>query len=83
MKYLNRNLIAIDQLFNTIIGGQPDETISAKIYRMKIETNKQHWKILEKIVNGMFFDSKHCEDSFNSEVERKQISHFYNRKNNE
>lgn len=80
MSYIKRVLISVDQLANTIIGGQPDETISAKIYRMKIETNKTHWKIMEKIVNVMFFDPKHCEDSFNSESERKQISQFYNRK---
>lgn len=30
-KYIWNNLIAIDQLFNTIFGGDPDETISSRL----------------------------------------------------
>jgi len=36
-KWLLNILISIDQLGNTIIGGDPDETISSRIGKMKVK----------------------------------------------
>jgi len=77
MKYVKNILIGIDQLVNTILGGMPDETISAKAYRMRVEKNSFFWKNAEKVINFLFFDEKHCEDAANSELSRKQISSWY------
>jgi hypothetical protein len=77
MKYIWNILIAIDQLVNTVFGGQPDETISAKAYRMRVEKNSFFWKNAEKVINLIFFDEKHCEKSANSELSRKQIASWY------
>lgn len=81
MKYIRNILIALDQATNTIIGGEPDETISAKIYRMaNIDSEPKYsknWKILEHTINLIFFDKNHCKDSFTSEENRSQISSTY------
>lgn len=77
MKYLKNILIAVDQLANTLIGGQPDETISAKAYRMRVEHNSIPWKNMEKLINFLFFDEKHCEKSAFSEKSRRQIASWY------
>jgi len=39
-KYIWNNLIAIDQLFNALTGGDPDETISSRTGKMK---DKRLW----------------------------------------
>ncbi len=63
-------LIAIDQLFNTFIGGMADETISAMAYR-------QDWRITQAIINGIFFDRDHCKKSYLSEVRRNHLPKGY------
>ena len=60
-KYFWNVLIAIDQLANTVIGGDPDETISSRAGK-KVRTGKTgpwHWLclVLHK------FDSNHCRES--------------------
>lgn len=77
MKYIKNVLIALDQLANTLIGGQPDETISAKAYRMRVEKDSFGWKSTEKLINFLFFDEKHCEKSAFSEKSRRQIASWY------
>lgn len=58
-KYIWNVLIAIDQLANTILGGDPDETISSRAGKRQEE---QTWAkclcwLLDKI------DKKHCQKS--------------------
>ena len=52
--------VAIDQAVNALLGGLPDETISARIYR-------NQWKKTETFVNWLFGDPNHCRDSYESE----------------
>ena len=54
LKYAKNVLIAVDQLANTLAGGDPDETISSRC-------GKWHpW--LAKIIDFLF-GPKHCQDS--------------------
>jgi hypothetical protein len=48
LKYLKNILISLDQFFNTLAGGDPDMTISARLGR----NYKGTW--LERIVDWMF-----------------------------
>ncbi len=69
--YFLRLLIAIDQLCNTILGGQPDETISARAWRTRNT-------LLIHIIDTIFwFDPRHCETSFESETIRKYLPDIY------
>ena len=52
--------IGIDQTVNAILGGSPDETISARIHR-------NQWRRTERFVNWIFGDPNHCRDSYESE----------------
>jgi len=63
--YLLRVLIAIDQLINVILfNGHEDNTISGHVGYKAIYSSKKRWKILELIIDAMFFfDDNHC---FNS-----------------
>jgi len=60
MKYFWNILISIDQLFNTIFGGDPDETISSRAG--KARRNGKAWgralcSVLDKI------DKNHCSEN--------------------
>ena len=68
-------LIAVDQVFNTLLGGMADETLSARAYRTR-ETNP--WRMM--VIDALFvWEDGHCYKSWLSEVERKQLPSAYRR----
>lgn len=73
--YWLRLLIATDQWFNTLLGGMPDETISAKLWRNR---DRQPYKTLQIIVDRVFwFDPEHCKSSYMSELHGKYLPTEY------
>lgn len=76
--YLAKVAIAVDQLFNTILAGSPDETLSARTHRKR---HNQPWKALRVIIDCIFFwQTAHCYEAWKSEMERAQLPKSY-RKN--
>jgi hypothetical protein len=72
--YLKSILIAFDQLVNALAFGAPDETLSARAYRLKDDD----WWAVYKIVNGIFFwQDDHCKGSYTSELTRKHLPKEY------
>ena len=67
-------LIAIDQLFNAIIGGAADETLSSRTYRGAVLAKypRKRWRIWYRVINALFFDANHCKTAYESEVKRRQ-----------
>jgi raw score 0.97 len=67
-------VIAIDQLFNALTGGAADETLSSRTYRGAIlaKQTKKRWRVLYRVINGIFFDRNHCKTAYESELNRKQ-----------
>ena len=63
-------LVAIDQLFNALIGGAADETLSSRTYRgaMLAKQPRKRWRVLYLVINGLF----HCKTAYESEVTRRQ-----------
>lgn len=71
--YLLNNLIALDQLVNTILGGHPDETLSSRAYRAE-QNNKIFGKFFRPVIDGIFFWQKqHCYRGYLAEKQRKQL----------
>ena len=58
--YFLRILISIDQLANTILGGNEDETISSRAAKAKLQ-GKRWGCVLCKLLDK--FDKNHCEKS--------------------
>lgn len=74
-KYFLNLLIGIDQLGNCILGGEADETISARCWRNR---NKKYFHFLRILVDKLFwFDDNHCEESYYTEELRKQLPSEY------
>jgi hypothetical protein len=65
-------LIAIDQLINTLVGGEPDETLSSAAFRMHEQGKFWGWTM--HLINGLFFDSAHCANAYLSERNRKHLA---------
>lgn len=75
-RYILNNLIAIDQLGNTLLGGYPDETISSRAYRLEAN-GRTAGKIARPAIDWLFAllgDHDHCFNSYVSEINRRQIN---------
>lgn len=58
-KYAVNQLIAWDQLANTIFGGDPDNTISSRCW---LNRDKPGWRQLRFVLD--WIDPNHCQKSF-------------------
>ena len=75
--WIKQNLIAIDQLLNTILFGYADETLSARAWRTE-QDGKLFGKFFRPIIDFIFFFQKnHCHRSYISEVKRKHLNNHY------
>ena len=58
MRFLGRLFVALDQLGNVLAGGNPDNTISARVgyfANFGVKKYQWYWKALEKIINRTFW----------------------------
>lgn len=70
-------LIALDQLFNTILCGYADETLSARAWRAE-KKGKILGKIFRPLIDLLFFfQEDHCYKSYLSEVQKRQFPREY------
>lgn len=67
--YFHNLLVSLDQFLNTLFGGYPDETLSARSYRCQ---SKLRWKISMNIINALFFDKNHCKEAIELEIDLPQ-----------
>lgn len=73
MSYLKNNLIALDQLLNTLLDGSPDETLSSRAYRAD-KQGKVFGKLFRPIIDTLLFlQDEHCKQSYLSELSRKHL----------
>lgn len=77
MRYFMRIAIAFDQLANALIGGWPDETLSAYAHRMR-EKGQPYWGWTAGAINRLFFwQADHCKSAWQAEVLRRQLPDVY------
>lgn len=70
--WIKQILIAIDQLFNALLYGWADETLSSRAWRK--HKNNMFWYNLYILIEVIFFFEKnHCKSAYESEVHRKQL----------
>lgn len=75
--YFWNNLIAIDQLVNTVFAGDPDETISSRIGKILRDKRKDNRFIyyLSKIICYFLnkIDPGHCKDAIEEDEGKDEI----------
>ena len=71
-------LIALDQLVNAILGGYPDETLSASAWKGEQE-GKPLAKFFRPIIDWIFspFQYEHCYNAYLSELNGSQLPNTY------
>jgi len=78
--YLLNILIALSQLGNALLGGYPDESMSARAWRTR---ESGLGRITRPLIDALFFvvtfgkDRNHCRDSYDSEKLRRQFPNHY------
>ncbi|MRN38921.1 hypothetical protein CRG49_001925 [Neisseria sp. N95_16] len=70
--YIRFTAIGFDQFINTLLGGYPDETLSARVYRNAIKPDSaKSWLMAMAVINKLFFwQANHCRGAYNQERER-------------
>ena len=75
MKYPHKVGLALDQLLNAVLGGYPDESLSARAYRWDRD-GKRSWP--KKVINAMFFRMRdHCYSAYHCEQELRHLPPEY------
>ena len=59
-KYARNLIVAVNQLVNTVLGGDPDETISSRSGKARA-AGKRWGCVLCRVLD--FIDKKHCADA--------------------
>lgn len=76
--YPHRVLLGFDQFVNTICGGDPDETLSARAWRNKDKT--QYWGVARIVIDTIFFwQPDHCYRSYLWEKNHGHKSNQYDK----
>ena len=80
--YIFHILVALSQLGNTLLGGYPDESMSARAWRTS-QKRRFPGVVTRPLIDGLFFvvtwgrDSQHCRDAYESEKLRRQLPVYY------
>ena len=71
-RYLLNVLIGLDQLFTTLLGGFPDETMSSYAYRLNIQGKP--FGFMRGVIDRLFFwQPDHCRMAYLDEVKLRQM----------
>ena len=65
------SLVALTQLLNALLFGEPDETTSGRAHRQQ---HKLRWRIVRRAINALFFwQADHCESAWLAERQRRRV----------
>lgn len=78
MSYVKNVLIGVDQTLNAALGGSPDETLSARAYRLAPKSSFWFWSMFA-IDLIFFWQEGHCLKSYEAELQRKHLPGGYKR----
>ena len=63
--------IAVDQLFNALFNGWPDESLSSRAFRDDRD-GRRHWP--RKLIDGIFcWQKNHCKSAYENERKGRQL----------
>lgn len=71
--YILQVLIAIDQVFNALLGGYADETLSARAWRTE-QKDKIFGRFFRPLIDlVLFVQPDHCRKAYESEQTRRHL----------
>lgn len=74
-QYFWHIFIALDQLANAFLRGEPDETLSSRAFRLSLKGKWWRWQISRFVIDMLAwpFERDHCYKSYLSELRRHQM----------
>lgn len=82
-RYVINILLGIDQLGNTLIGGSPDETISSRLGRIKIENGGKipYYRPFSKITDWALdkIDKNHSLDAVEKDINKENYDGVFDK----
>jgi hypothetical protein len=77
-QYILNVLIAFDQLVNALVGGAPDETLSASAWKGETQ-GRTVPRFFRKLIDALFypFQKDHCREAYEAELRREQLPASY------
>lgn len=75
-RYLKNILIGLDQFLWTLLGGDPDETISAAMWRLE-QDGSRIAGIVRRVIDWIAWEPNHCQTAYASETLRRQLPEEY------
>lgn len=73
INYLLQILIAVDQLVNTFLAGDADETLSSRAYRAW-RAKKPFGVVFKPLIDVLFYpvQRNHCEQAYEAELAKRR-----------
>lgn len=77
LNYILQILIAIDQLINTFLAGDADETLSSRAYRAW-RAKKPFGMVFKPLIDGLFYplQRNHCEQAYEAELAKRTYERY-------
>lgn len=77
-RYILNVLIAVDQLVNALIGGAPDETLSASAWKGE-QQGRLLPRVFRPLIDLLFYpvQRNHCRKAYEAELNREQLPVSY------
>ena len=70
-RYALNIAIGLDQLANTVLAGDPDETLSSRAYRAE-QSGQRYWGWTRRAIDLLFFwQPGHCRAAYEYELQRR------------
>lgn len=69
--YLHNVMVSVDQFGNTLFGGNPDSTISARTGYFSARTGERFWILQERLINYAFKPvdgPNHCREAWQADA---------------
>ncbi len=77
MPYMLNLGIALDQLANAVLAGDPDETMSSRAWRAE-QKGQRYWGWTRRAIDLLFFwQAGHCKNAYIKEFDRKNYPDEY------
>lgn len=70
LPYITKVMMAASHLLNALLGGAPDEMLSARAWRLSFFDRR--WEVVRIALDTVFFwEESHCMNAFDWELKRK------------
>lgn len=80
-QYVHNLGVALSQKIHTVLGGDPDESVSGATGKAAMQGKWWFVNIQEPLINALFKDPNHCRDSIEDDEGHSAVYTWYDKNN--